>query len=121
MKPKNTKTPEIPLTARGLQYCDDCAGRNMKFHRNGLRNIYSTIMTYSIKDQGGDGKKFIRMDYGKFKQAMGRFLIEFQQVKRPSKLHLDNIRLLVTTYKGTKKLYEDVLRDINYGNSQWAM
>lgn len=113
MKPKTLYQTEIPVTSRGLAYFDDCAGRIGKFHKTGMRNIYSILITYGVKGEKGKKKTF-QMDYGNFQPAISRFYLEAQQDKWPTKLRLDEIRLVVSTYKGTKKLFEDVLRVVDY-------
>ena len=99
---------------RGLVYSDDVACRIKKFHDKGVRNIYSVVMTYLVKTTKRN--HVIRMDYGKFHQAQGRFLIETSYEARPSKMNLKEIKLLVSTFNGTKLVNEDVLRKVKYGN-----
>lgn len=113
-KPKRTSTKDVATDPhRGLVYFDDVACRIKKFHGKGVRNLYSVVMTYLVKTTKRN--YVIRMDYGKFHQAQGRFLIETSYDGCPSKMNLKEIKLLVSTFDGTKLVNEDVLRTVKYG------
>ena len=98
---------------RGIVYYDDSACRIKKFHDKGYRNIYSVVLTYHVPALAK--RKIIRMDYGQFHQAQGRYYIETSKEYSPSKMTIKEIRLLVSTFNGTKLINEDILRCIEYG------
>lgn len=98
---------------RGVVYFDDSACRVKKFHDRGCRNVYSVVLTYYVPALAR--KKVIRLDYGQFHQAHGRYFIETSRDYAPSKMEIKEIRLLVSTFQGTKLLNEDVLRCVEYG------
>jgi hypothetical protein len=99
---------------RGLVYSDDVCCHLKKFHSKGVRNIYSVVMTYLVK--ATRRQKVIRLDYGKFHQARGRFLIETGTEEHPTAMTIKEIKLLVSTFNGTKLVNEDVLRKVKYGS-----
>jgi len=98
---------------RGIVYYDDSACHIKKFHDKGCRNIYSVVLTYNIPALRK--QKIMRMDYGHFHQAQGRYLIETSKEYSPSKMIIKEIRLLVSTFKGTKLINKDILRCVEYG------
>jgi hypothetical protein len=98
---------------RGIVYFDDSACRIKKYHNKGYRNIYSVILTYYAPMLAR--KKVIRLDYGQFHQAHGRYFIETGNDCSPNRMSIREIRLLVSTFHGTKLINEDVLRCVEYG------
>ena len=100
---------------RGMVYFDDVACRIRKYHDKGFRNIYSVVMVYALREKEKDHSKTIRMDYGNFHQAFGRFMIETSSNCFPSRMKLKNIQLLVSTFNGRKLMNEDTLRQVEYG------
>ena len=100
-------------SSKGIVYYDDSACRIKKFHDKGYRNIYSVVLTYHVPALAK--RKIIRMDYGQFHQAHGRYCIETSKEYSPSKMNIKEIRLLVSTFNGTKLINEDILRCIEYG------
>ena len=98
---------------RGIVYFDDSACRIKKYHNKGYRNIYSVILTYYAPMLAK--KKVIRLDYGQFHQAQGRYFIETSTECAPNRMSIREIRLLVSTFHGTKLINEDVLRCVEYG------
>ena len=117
---KKDKSKLAPVTSgvsiephRGIVYYDDSACRIKKFHDKGYRNVYSVVLTYHVPALAK--RKIIRMDYGQFHQAQGRFIIETGNDCAPCKMNIKEIRLLVSTFRGTKLINEDILRCIEYG------
>ena len=117
------KTPNKPIllqkgivvdSHKGIIYFDDFACRIKKYHNKGYKNVYSVILTYDTQALAKN-KKVIRLDYGQFYQAQGRYLIETSNDYKPSKMKIKEIRLLVSTFKGTKLINEDVLKCVEYG------
>lgn len=99
---------------RGLVYFDDVACRIKQFHDKGVRNLYSVVMTYALRGKEKVRAKTIRMDYGNFYQAQGRFRIETSSEVKPSKMVLKDIRMTVSTFDGRKLVNEEVLRKVEY-------
>lgn len=110
---KKTACREVAIEPnRGVVFYDDTACRLKKYHGKGVRNIYSVVLTYSVPNHG---KKVMRLDYGKFHQAQLRFYTETGTEERPTKMKLSSVKMLVETFKGTKKINSDVLRHVVYG------
>ena len=110
---KKTACREVAIEPnRGVVFYDDTACRLKNYHDKGVRNIYSVVLTYAVPNHG---KKVMRLDYGKFHQAQMRFYTETSTEERPTKMKLNSIKLLVETFKGTKKINSDVLRHVVYG------
>lgn len=104
---------------RGVVYCDDTPCQFKKYHLKGVKNIYSVTLTYNLKGKENKGKKKVmRMDYGSFHLAMGRFFIETSNEIRPSYMNLKEILMSVSTFDGTKLINEDVLRGVEYGGNR---
>lgn len=71
-------------------------------------------MTYALRGKEKVRAKTIRMDYGNFYQAQGRFRIETSSEVKPSKMVLKDIRMTVSTFDGRKLVNEEVLRKVEY-------
>lgn len=122
-KKKNTPNKLTPIqkgididSHRGIIYFDDSACRFKKYHNKGYRNIYSVVLTYHIPALAK--RKIIRLDYGQFHQAQRRYYIETSNNCTPCKMNVKEIRMLVSTFKGTKLINEDVLRCVEYGKKK---
>ena len=101
---------------RGIIYFDDSACRIKKYHNEGYRNVYSVILTYYAPMLAKN--KIIRLDYGQFYQAQERYSMETNNNCVPHKMNIKEIRLLVSTFNGTKLINEDVLMCVEYNNSK---
>lgn len=122
-KTPNKLTPiqkEIVVDShKGIIYFGDFACRIKKYHNEGYRNVYSVILTYYVPALAK--KKVIRLDYGQFRQAQARYFIETNTSCAPSKMRIKEIRLLVSTFQGTKLINEDVLQCTEYGKRKHAV
>ena len=116
------------MKTKGIPYSDDvaCLRALKKCHKRGYRNIFSVRISYVQPDMDGhvqldkDGHpikhKEYRMDYGNFKLAHDRYNIETSSdCPGPTKWSLDEIKIVLMTYKGTKLVNEDVMQTVKFG------
>ena len=62
------------------------------------------------------------MDYGNFKLAHDRYNIETSSnCPAPSNWSLDEIKIVLMTYKGTKLVNEDVMQTVEFGTQKIAI
>ena len=105
---------------KGVSYSDDvaCLMALKKCHKKGYRNIYSVRISYVQPDKEGHPikRKEYRMDYGKYKLAHDRYNIETSSgTPGPKEWSLDEIRIVLMTYKDSKLVNEDVMQTVRFG------
>lgn len=99
----------------GVVFYDDSSCKIRKYHNKGFKNIYSVVVKYRVPTPAK--YRVFRMDYGDFHLAQSRFFIETNsQARRPSRMDIREVNLLVSTFKGSKLLYEDNIRKVDYGS-----
>lgn len=108
---------------KGIPYSDDvaCLRALKKSHKRGYRNIYSVRISYVRPDKEGHPlkRKEYRMDYGKYKLAHDRYNIETSsQCQGPKEWSLDEIRIVLMTYKDSKLVNEDVMQTVKFGTQK---
>ena len=108
---------------KGVPYSDDvaCLRALKKSHKRGYRNIFSVRISYVQPDKDGHPlkRKEYRMDYGKYKLAHDRYNIEMSSnCPGPKEWRLDEIRIVLMTYKDTKLVNEDVMQTIKFGTQK---
>jgi len=111
------------MNNKGIPYSDDvaCLRALKKSHKRGYRNIFSVRISYVQPDKDGHPikSKEYRMDYGNFKLAHDRYNIETSShCPGPLKWSLDEIKIVLMTYKGTKLVNEDVMQTVRFGNQK---
>ena len=92
-----------------------------KCHKRGYRNIFSVRISYVRPDMDGHPIKSreYRMDYGNFKLAHDRYNIETSSnCPGPLKWRLDEIKIVLMTYNGTKLVNDDVMQTVRFGNQK---
>ena len=111
------------MNNKGIPYSDDvaCLRALKKSHKRGYRNIFSVRISYVQPDKAGHPikRKEYRMDYGNFKLAHDRYNIETSSnCPGPTKWSLDEIKIVLMTYKGTKLVNEDVMQTVKFGTQK---
>jgi hypothetical protein len=111
------------MKTKGIPYSDDvaCLRALKKSHKRGYRNIYSVRISYVRPDAEGHSlkRKEYRMDYGRYKLAHDRYNIETSfHCQGPKEWSLDEIKIVIMTYKGTKLVNEDVMQTVRFGTQK---
>ena len=96
------------ITSAYVPYFDDfgCRMHLEKRHSSGYKNIYSVVAMYVYKNS--NKVRTLRSDYGNFNSAMERYTAETKSAI-PSNAKRGEVKLVATTYDGTKKVNEDLL------------
>lgn len=111
------------MKPKGIPYSDDvaCLRALKKCHKKGYRNIYSVRISYVQPGKAGNPikRKEYRMDYGKYKLAHDRYNIETSShCQGPKEWSLDEIKIVLMTYKDTKLVNEDIMQTIKFGTQK---
>lgn len=111
------------MNEKGIPYSDDiaCAAWRLKHHSKGFKNIYTVQMSYH-NDFDRKKVKVIEMSYGQYQLAMDRFNIEISSMSdyQPESWLIDSIKMFSTTYSGTKKVCQDMLKVVKFGTKRCA-
>ena len=92
--------------------------RYQTFDKKGYKNIYTVVLEYWHDSEKRTEK--VNLCYGDFKAALERSNVEMDATPGWGGVHLVRAILSVATYRGTKKLHEEVLvRKTKTTDNKW--
>ena len=110
----------LEMDRKGIPYFNGASNAPycIKYHNKGYKNIYTVVLDYW--HEWSKKSEIVNLNYGDFNLALERSNVERNATPGLGGCRLCKVAVIVSTYRGTKKLHEEVLfRKLRNMDGKW--